>query len=228
VNGKPVSEVALRDGDLLSLGGFESYRVVLEEAPREMPTGPTAERSASRLFRADPTRFEWGPEEKRALAELRRSVAPPRKPGQGGEAHAAPAPPPAQRVPAPTTPPTPPEPRVPAAAPPPLPVKAPPVPAPAPVRVRIAGPERTFDLSSTGRYGIGRARECALRLDHEGVSLRHAQLVITDTGQVLLRDLGSAAGTAVNGLRVGEAVALSNGDVVTFGPVRATVSILRT
>jgi pSer/pThr/pTyr-binding forkhead associated (FHA) protein len=229
VNGKPVSEVALHDGDLVSLGGFESYRVVLEEAPREVSTGPTAEGSVSRLFRADPTRFEWGPEEKRALAELRRSVALPRKPAPSVE-----APDQADRAPlpptAPRTPPAPPTPRAASTAPtaPPA-TRPPPVPARgAPVRVRFAGPGRTFDLSSIGRYGIGRARECALRLDYESVSERHAQLVVTETGQVLLGDLGSAAGTAVNGRRIAEAVALSNGDVVSFGPVRVTVSITRT
>ena len=225
VNGKPVGEVALRDGDRLSLGGFESYRVVLEEAPRELPTGATAERSGPRLFRSDPTRFEWGPEEKRALAELRRSVAPVRRPAPGVETPVAAPPPP--RVPT-VAPVPPPPPRAPAAEPPsPPPIPAPPVPARAPVRVRIAGPERTFDVSSFGRYGIGRARDCALRLDYDGVSERHAQLVVTETGQVLLRDLGSATGTAVNGRPVGEAVALSNGDVVTVGPVRFTVSIAR-
>ncbi len=72
VNDRPVTTAALMDGDLLSLAGLESYRVAIEleldstaaEAPR-----PTPDRS-------DPnaTRYQWGPEERQALADLRRTL----------------------------------------------------------------------------------------------------------------------------------------------------------
>jgi hypothetical protein len=80
VNGRPVSTVALADGDELSLAGLEAYRVTLEPEPEpavsEAPRRPPD--------RSDPnaTRYEWGAEERQALAELRRTLG--RLGGGGG------------------------------------------------------------------------------------------------------------------------------------------------
>jgi pSer/pThr/pTyr-binding forkhead associated (FHA) protein len=73
VNGRPVSTVALADGDEVSLAGLEAYRVVIEAAP----VGPAPRDSQRRTpDHTDPnaTRYEWGPEERQALAELRRTL----------------------------------------------------------------------------------------------------------------------------------------------------------
>jgi pSer/pThr/pTyr-binding forkhead associated (FHA) protein len=73
VNGRPVSTVALADGDELSLAGLEVYRVVIEAAPEGSGPRDSQRRMADR---SDPnaTRYEWGPEEREALAELRRTL----------------------------------------------------------------------------------------------------------------------------------------------------------
>jgi pSer/pThr/pTyr-binding forkhead associated (FHA) protein len=70
VNGHAVGTAALSHGDELSLAGLEVYRVGIEAEeplPRELRPAPD---------RSDPnaTRYEWGPEERRALAELRRTL----------------------------------------------------------------------------------------------------------------------------------------------------------
>ncbi|MFO0968085.1 MAG: FHA domain-containing protein [Gemmataceae bacterium] len=62
---------------------------------------------------------------------------------------------------------------------------------------------------------IGRAAGCDIRLQVEGVSPRHCLLAQTVEG-LLLRDLGSDAGTLVNDERV-QAAVLSEGDVLTVG-----------
>ena len=62
---------------------------------------------------------------------------------------------------------------------------------------------------------IGRSSRCQLVLADETVSRRHAELFL-DGGRWLLRDLGSANGTWVNGRRVVEAE-VRPGDVVHLG-----------
>jgi pSer/pThr/pTyr-binding forkhead associated (FHA) protein len=71
VNGQPVAIFALADGDEVSLAGGESYRVGIE-AEFEEPS-PSERRP---LDRSDPnaTLYEWGPEERQAIAELRRAL----------------------------------------------------------------------------------------------------------------------------------------------------------
>ncbi|GIW10562.1 MAG: hypothetical protein KatS3mg061_1619 [Dehalococcoidia bacterium] len=59
-----------------------------------------------------------------------------------------------------------------------------------------AGLAREFVLRP-GEYLIGRLPECEIALPHPTVSGRHARLRLTE-GQVLIEDLGSTNGTAVN------------------------------
>lgn len=70
-----------------------------------------------------------------------------------------------------------------------------------------------------GRLLIGRADDCELRVDHESVAPHHAEVTLTEDGQVRLRDLGSASGTRVNGQAVSETV-LTSGDEIAVGPYR--------
>jgi len=64
---------------------------------------------------------------------------------------------------------------------------------------------------------IGRVAKNALHLPFEGVSRLHARLV-RRTGKYWLEDLKSANGTFVQGTRITQQHALSDGDVIQFGP----------
>lgn len=67
------------------------------------------------------------------------------------------------------------------------------------------------------RVLLGRASDVPLQLGHPAVSRRHAELRFSD-GMFIVRDLGSRAGTRVNGRLITEQ-ALQEGDRVQFGPV---------
>jgi hypothetical protein len=60
---------------------------------------------------------------------------------------------------------------------------------------------RTTDVLEVP-FIIGREADCDLRLDDPRVSRHHAQLEVLDDGRVVLRDLGSANGTLVDGVKV--------------------------
>ena len=64
---------------------------------------------------------------------------------------------------------------------------------------------------------VGRTAACALQLSSESVSRQHAELRAAGEG-VRVKDLGSANGTILNGIRVTEAHAIHN-DVLMFGSV---------
>jgi pSer/pThr/pTyr-binding forkhead associated (FHA) protein len=72
---------------------------------------------------------------------------------------------------------------------------------------------------SAGRATVGRGR-AEVRLDDPGVSRFHAELSVAG-GQTLVEDLGSTAGTTVNGAPLFGCQPLQAGDVVGFGPVLA-------
>ncbi len=63
---------------------------------------------------------------------------------------------------------------------------------------------------------IGRGADASLRLRDDGVSRRHARIVVAG-GEVTVEDLGSANGTLVNGEPVRRAV-LRDGDKLQLGP----------
>ncbi|MDF3298509.1 DUF1707 and FHA domain-containing protein [Streptomyces tropicalis] len=80
-------------------------------------------------------------------------------------------------------------------------------------------PKLLLPLPGTGRpLRIGRDPANGLRLTHETVSRVHAELV-HQGGVWVLRDLGSANGTTVNGRRVTSAAVVREGDQVGFGQV---------
>jgi pSer/pThr/pTyr-binding forkhead associated (FHA) protein len=67
---------------------------------------------------------------------------------------------------------------------------------------------------------IGRDPRCQVRLDHSGVSRRHAQIRIgKGSGRPMLSDLGSTNGTFVRGERVEAPMPLADGDVIKVGTV---------
>jgi pSer/pThr/pTyr-binding forkhead associated (FHA) protein len=70
---------------------------------------------------------------------------------------------------------------------------------------------------------IGRMKSSHLLLDDESVSRTHAVVEVTAEDEVLLIDLDSSSGTAVNGKRLKKA-ALKSGDQIEFGKARVIVS----
>jgi pSer/pThr/pTyr-binding forkhead associated (FHA) protein len=69
---------------------------------------------------------------------------------------------------------------------------------------------------------IGRMRSSHLLLDDKSVSRTHAAIEVTAENEVLLIDLDSGSGTAVNGKRVKKAT-LKSGDQINFGDARVNV-----
>lgn len=78
---------------------------------------------------------------------------------------------------------------------------------------------RIFELAS-GENLVGRAVECAVRLDSTDVSRRHARIVVSDN-VATVEDLGSTNGTFVNGERLTRPVTLTGGMIVSFGSMQA-------
>ena len=81
----------------------------------------------------------------------------------------------------------------------------------------LQGPDkgRRFELPDTEPQMIGRSSE-SLPLSDQTISRRHAELT-PDEGRWLIRDLGSANGTFVNGVRVADRRQLKPGDQVRTG-----------
>lgn len=83
-----------------------------------------------------------------------------------------------------------------------------------PVLLSVHGGGKIIALRE-GTNLIGRGSSAFVRLDQDGVSRRHASIVI-DKGTATLRDLGSTNGTFVSGEQV-EQAQLEDGDVLMFG-----------
>ena len=82
-------------------------------------------------------------------------------------------------------------------------------------RLRRRRPQGLLAGAAGGRLVLGRSPGCQLVFDDDTVSRRHAELRMTG-GRWILRDLGSANGTWVNGRQVIEAEVLP-GDVIQLG-----------
>jgi len=78
----------------------------------------------------------------------------------------------------------------------------------------------TDDVTSLGRHD-----DCVIRIKSAQVSRRHCELFEIG-GQLMLRDLGSANGTFVNGKRVSGESPLKHGDELTVGAVTLRVAKL--
>lgn len=93
-------------------------------------------------------------------------------------------------------------------------------------RVRLELADAELEAAGSDGLDAGRSRSCALRLDDESVSRRHA-LFTVDGGGLCIVDLGSTNGTAVDGRSVGPddgAVPLERGAQVELGDIRLSVN----
>lgn len=90
--------------------------------------------------------------------------------------------------------------------------------------VIITGPEqgRRFPLVG-GKNVMGRADDCQIQLPSNQISRKHAALIWTDDGRVILEDQGSANGTFINGARIGQAVELRPGMQFQLGEFTLSV-----
>ena len=79
-------------------------------------------------------------------------------------------------------------------------------------------------LFPQGEFVFGRGPECHVRPNSELVSRQHCLMVVTDD-VVSIRDLGSANGTLVNGMRVRGVQVLKDGDRIQLGPVGLQVRL---
>jgi pSer/pThr/pTyr-binding forkhead associated (FHA) protein len=75
-----------------------------------------------------------------------------------------------------------------------------------------------------GSVTIGRGPGCDISLPNPAVSRTHAAVRVEGT-TVVVEDLGSANGTAVNGEPIDSARRLANGDVIEVGGSRLEVRI---
>ncbi len=82
--------------------------------------------------------------------------------------------------------------------------------------------EHQFDLTKKV-VRLGRSPTAQVRVDDPGASRVHAALELSPSG-VLLVDLGTAAGTLVNGTRASR-IALAHGDQITIGETSLIVSL---
>jgi hypothetical protein len=87
--------------------------------------------------------------------------------------------------------------------------------------VFAAGGRQTYRINAA-RTAIGRAVDNQLVIDDPSVSLHHAEILASGQG-FLIRDLGSANGTLVNGSRTNECQ-LYLGDEIAMGSVRVKLN----
>jgi predicted CXXCH cytochrome family protein len=76
------------------------------------------------------------------------------------------------------------------------------------------------------RLLIGRGPQSQLRLDHDAIAVEHARVDQTEDGRYVLTDLGSPAGSYVNGKRI-EKAQLAAGDQIAIGPYLLKVELLQ-
>src|SRR5687768_5778004 len=85
-----------------------------------------------------------------------------------------------------------------------------------------SGGEKRIEVRGEN-FHIGRAPECELTIDDRRLSRHHASLRVLGQGRAELRDLGSDAGTFVDGQRITEPLVLTGGEDLRLGDTRLRV-----
>ena len=248
VNDVRVQSAFLKAGDVVRLGGTESFRVEMEMGPAPARSGRHSE-TLAREARGERQRFsaEWktrmlltGEERDRveAFRQRLREEDAARAASADGVTRKSPVvgrPAPAKPVP----PATPAAPKAPVAAAPtpdqkPSPPKAaadatPPAPVTRAIReIRLTSPTLSLVVSVSGEHVLGRSPEAALRVDHPTVSRRHAAVILSDDRKAAyLRHEGGLNGTRLNGKLVEKLTPLADGDVVRIGDVELRAALAR-
>jgi pSer/pThr/pTyr-binding forkhead associated (FHA) protein len=78
-----------------------------------------------------------------------------------------------------------------------------------------------------GENGIGRAADSALWIDDSAVSRHHTRIVIGESGDVVLEDLGSKNGTFVRGKRISGIRRRADKDPIEIGPAHLVFRVFR-
>jgi len=257
VNDVRVQSAFLKAGDVVRLGGTESFRVEMEMGPAAARSGRHSE-TLAREARGERQRFsaEWktrmlltGEERDRveAFRQRLRDEDAARAASADGVTRkssvvsrpapsplAKTVPPPAPPSPAPRAAPNAPVPMAPTPDQKPSPPKVaaeatPPAPVALPIReVRLTSPTRSLVVSASGEHVLGRSPEAALRVDHPTVSRRHAAVILSDDRKsAYLRHEGGLNGTRLNGKLVEKLTPLADGDVVRVGDVELRAALAR-
>lgn len=82
----------------------------------------------------------------------------------------------------------------------------------------LTGPWMNKSFPLKGTMVVGRVAGVDIQLEDDSVSRRHAEVTV-EGREVVLKDLGSANGTAVNGRPAGDRHLLKAGDIIQFGVV---------
>jgi len=95
--------------------------------------------------------------------------------------------------------------------------------------IAIRGPHRgqRFVVTLQPTACLGRDPSCDLALvEDTEVSAQHAELLLLERGRVVVRDLGSTNGTALNGIPIHGVHPLTDGDVITLGQSECRLKFL--
>jgi len=85
-----------------------------------------------------------------------------------------------------------------------------------PTLTLVTGPQAGSVYTLESNTIVGRSSECDVRIDHLGVSRRHAAITQLDGNEFEIEDLGSRNGTTVRGVAAGRS-RLVNGDRIGIG-----------
>jgi len=86
------------------------------------------------------------------------------------------------------------------------------------------GREKSYSFAKN-RVLIGRTISCDIPLEEAGAGKEHARIEVSSEGAIRLRDLGTSAGTLLNGNRVEDMILLSDGDEVRIGSTNLQVGV---
>ncbi len=87
------------------------------------------------------------------------------------------------------------------------------------LRVLVSGRAPQDIPLKPGAYTLGRGKDVDVALAHRSVSRRHLQLQV-EHGRIIATDLGSSAGTSVDGIRISRPTPVSPGTTIALGEQR--------